>query len=137
MIMTNATLADSYVADTVAFVLRIEQRRLGEQAQALFAAMEAKQITIVVPGMVFAEILYLNERGRISASLQDVVAYMQQHSHCQEYPLSQAVVDAAAQIQDIPELHDRLIAATARLLNVALITNDHKTQESQFVQTVW
>jgi predicted nucleic acid-binding protein len=135
--MNNATLVRSYVADTVALVLRIEQRQLGTHAQATFAAMEAGASNIFVPGMVFAEILYLRERNRISASLQDVSAYMQQHPHCQEYPLSQTVVDAAVEIQDIPELHDRLIAATARLLNVALITNDHKIQESQFVQTVW
>ena len=135
--MSNATLASSYVADTVALVLRIEQRQLGAHAHATFAAMEAGATTIFMPGMVFAEILYLRERNRISASLQDVSAYMQQHTHCQEYPLSQAVVNAAVAIQDIPELHDRLIAATARLLNSALITNDSKIQASNFVQTVW
>ena len=103
MIMSNATLASSYVADTVALVLRIEQRQLGAQVQAAFAAMEAGATNIFLPSMVFAEILYLRERNRISASLQDVSTYLQQHTHCQEYPLSQAVVHAAFAIQDIPK----------------------------------
>lgn len=51
--------------------------------------------------------------------------------------MSFAVVENASQITDIPELHDRLIAATAKSLNLDLITNDPKIQASQFVSTVW
>jgi hypothetical protein len=47
------------------------------------------------------------------------------------------VLQSAAQITDIRELHDRLIAATARLLDVALITNDPVIHASAFVKTVW
>lgn len=48
-----------------------------------------------------------------------------------------AVVQSAAQITDIPELHDRLIAGTARTLDLDLITNDPIVQASAFVRTVW
>ena len=51
--------------------------------------------------------------------------------------MSRAVIEAAAQITDIRELHDRLIAATARWLKVALITNNPVIQGSAFVNTVW
>jgi predicted nucleic acid-binding protein len=47
------------------------------------------------------------------------------------------VICAAAQITDIPELHDRIIAGTARLLNLELITNDPVIRASQFVKSVW
>jgi predicted nucleic acid-binding protein len=40
----------------------------------------------------------------------------------------------ASQIDDIPEFHDRLIAATARYLDLPLITNDPVIIRSTFVQ---
>lgn len=137
MTMTNATHASSYVTDTVALVLRLEQRKLDEQARVLFDTMEAGGVTIYVPAMVFAEILYLQERSRITTSLQDVAAYIERYETCQEYSLTQAVVYAASEIQDVPELHDRLIAVNARALHAALVTNDSKIQASKLVQTVW
>ena len=51
--------------------------------------------------------------------------------------MSLAVIKASEQITDIRELHDRLIAGTARLLDLELITNDPAIQESSFVKTVW
>jgi predicted nucleic acid-binding protein len=47
------------------------------------------------------------------------------------------VVQAAAQITDIPELNDRLIAGTARSLGLELVTNDQVIQASRFVKTTW
>jgi PIN domain nuclease of toxin-antitoxin system len=47
------------------------------------------------------------------------------------------VVETAARITDIPELHDRLIAATAVYLAAPLVTDDGKISESAFVRTVW
>ena len=40
---------------------------------------------------------------------------------------------AASEITDIHELHDRLIAATARYLDLPLITNDPVIRASEFV----
>ena len=87
--------------------------------------------------MVFAEILYLAEKQRISLSLRAVAEHMEKFQNYREYPMSLAVIQAAAQITDIPELHDRLIAGTAQFLHLDLITNDPTIQASTFVRTVW
>ena len=63
--------------------------------------------------------------------------HLKKFQHYQEYPMSLAVIQAAALITDIPELHDRLIAGTARLLDLELMTNDPTIQASTFVRTVW
>jgi PIN domain nuclease of toxin-antitoxin system len=47
------------------------------------------------------------------------------------------IIKSAEQITDIPELHDRIISATAKLLNLELITTDTKIQNSAFVKTIW
>jgi len=135
--MTSSTLASEFVADTMALILQIEKRKMGQAARSIFSAMESGNTVIHVPAMVFAEILYHSEKGRINCSLADVSDYMKQHPNCQEFPFSFAVAEATAQITDIRELHDRLIAGTARLLNLELITNDPIIQASNFVKTVW
>lgn len=119
------------------FVLRLEQRRLGSRAKVLFEAMEAGSVIIHIPAMVFAEILYLSEKNRISLTLPSVEDYLARFPNCRGFPLSLHVVRAAGEITDIPELHDRLIAATARVHNVELITNDPVIQASAFVRTLW
>lgn len=135
--MTSSTLANEFVADTMALVLRIEKRKLGQTAKNIFLAMESGNTVIHVPAMVFAEILYHSEKGRIKCSLADVADYMKQHSNCREFQFNFAVAETTAQINDIRELHDRLIAGTAKFLNLELITNDPIIQASSFVKTIW
>jgi predicted nucleic acid-binding protein len=135
--MTAATLASEYVTDTMALVLRLERRKMSAGSAAAFEAMEKGTVTIYIPAIVFAEVLYLSEKHRITASLTSVAAYLNRYPNCKEQSLSLSVAETAAQISDIPELHDRLIAATARLLNRSLITNDPVIAASQFVNTIW
>jgi predicted nucleic acid-binding protein len=118
-------------------VLRIERRKLGLKARSIFDSVESGNATVYVPGLAFAEILYLSEKQRIVLSLHAVTDYLKRFPNYKEYPTSLAVILSAAQITDIPELHDRLIAGTARLLNLDLITNDPTIQASNFVRTVW
>lgn len=43
------------------------------------------------------------------------------------------ILKTAAEIDDIPELHDRLIAATAKYLDLPLITNDPEIGASRHI----
>jgi len=121
----------------MALVLRIENRKLGTAAKAAFNLVESGSATIWVPAIVLAETLYLSEKKRIGIALADVSHYLTRYPDCKQYPLDLAVVQAAAQITDVPDLHDRLIAGTACLLNRLLITNDPVIQASAWVTTVW
>ena len=135
--MSPFILAAEYVADTVALVVYLEKRRLGADSQAIFDSAENSNTIIHIPAIVFAEILYLSEKQRINITLQDVKNLLQSNPNFHEYPLTQVIIETAEQITDIPELHDRLISATARHLNLELITTDVKIQNSSFVKTVW
>lgn len=96
-----------------------------------------EQTTIHIPAIVFAEILYLSEKKRTSLTLADVKKYLQKFPNYREVPLNVEIIEHAEQIKDIPELHDRLITATAKYLNLKLITNDPKMNNSAFIETVW
>jgi len=54
------------------------------------------------------------------------------------YPLDQEIASAVAQIDRlaVPELPDRIIAATASHLDVPLLTRDERIQSS-VVRTIW
>lgn len=135
--MTPFTLAAEYVADTVALVVYLEKRQPGTASQTIFDSAENSNTIIYISAIVLAEILYLSEKGRISINLQDVKNLLQTNSNFRENPLTFEIIETAAQITDIPELHDRLISATARHFNLELITTDAKIQNSTFVKTVW
>ena len=135
--MTSSSPGTSVVADTMAVVLWLEKRRLPVQTRAIFQQASAGQVTIYIPGMVFAEILYLHERGRISASLADAIDLTTGRQGFREMPLSGKVAMAAARIDDIPELHDRLIAASGVSIGVPVVTNDPLMHASRWVTSFW
>lgn len=135
--MSGYILAAEYVADTVALVLYLEKRKSGAIAKQVFDSAETAATIIHIPAMVFAEILYLSEKKRITASLTDALDLMKNSPNFKELRMNGDIISCAAQITDIPELHDRLISASARFLNLELITSDAKIQNSNFVQTVW
>ena len=83
------------------------------------------------------EILYLSERRRIPLGLATLEELLTQSSNYAVVPIGLEVVKAAAAIDDIPELHDRLIAGTAAWLGIPILTNDLVMRSSQHVQTLW
>jgi PIN domain nuclease of toxin-antitoxin system len=83
------------------------------------------------------EIGYLSEKGRIDVSIPDVLKHLSHFSNYSEQPLTFEIVSESYKITDIPELHDRLIAGTAKFLDLELITNDPLIQASTFVKTIW
>jgi predicted nucleic acid-binding protein len=135
--MNSFILADEYVTDTMALILHLENRKSSQTVRQIFDSADSGKTTIYIPAMVLAEILYLAEKQRISLNLHEVEKHLKKYQTYQEVPLSFEIIQNAQQITDIPELHDRLIASTAGFLNLALITNDPKIENSQFVNTIW
>ena len=90
-----------------------------------------------IPAIVFAEIAYLSEKKRIDTNLQAVKKYIDDYPKIKQLPLSLETVFFAFEIDDIPELHDRLIAASGKQLNLSVITNNPEIMMSVQVDTLW
>ena len=135
--MNDSILSCDYVTDTMALVLHLEGRKSSENVRQIFEAADSGEITVHIPTIVFAEILYLSEKGRIRLKLSDLQKHLASFSNYKQIPLSFEIVQNAQKISDIPELHDRLISSTANFVNLELITNDPKMQNSAFVKTIW
>ncbi len=126
-----------YVVDTMAVVLRLEKRKLGRKVKAIFDEAEKGRATLFVPAMVLAEIGYLSERNKIDTNLKEVKDYCLKYPTVQVEAITEETIHKSFEIDDIPELHDRIIAGTARLKNLELITNDPRIIDSKFVSTIW
>lgn len=123
----------SFVTDTQALVkFMLGKKVIDDVCHQAFLDADRGENTIIIPAVVLMEVLYLFEKNRISVDLIQTEALMQSKNY-QFEPLSLEILKAASEIDDIPELHDRLIAATARYLDLPLITNDPVIISSQHV----
>ena len=126
-----------YVSDIMAIVSYLSKRRLPPSVKQVFQSADVGLCTIFIPAIVAVEISYLSEKGRIDVSLADLRQHISHYSTYQFQPLTFEIIDVCVQITDVPELHDRLIAATAKSLGLPLITNDPLIQKSTFLTTFW
>jgi predicted nucleic acid-binding protein len=123
-----------YVTDTQALVkFMMGKKVINEKSHQAFIDADKGKCTIIIPAIVLMEVLYLFEKNRIDISLFDTEVLLTSKNY-QFEPLSLEILKTASEITDIPELHDRLISATARYFDIPIISNDPLIQKSKFVK---
>ncbi len=105
-----------------------------EQASSSGQPIDLSAISIV-------ELCYLVERGRIPVLVLKrlLPSLNQPNSEIVIAPLDQAISLAIQQVDRaiVPEMPDRIIAATALCLDCPLVTRDHKIQAFNGITTIW
>ncbi|MGC8494629.1 MAG: PIN domain-containing protein, partial [Syntrophobacteraceae bacterium] len=115
---------DRFVTDTQALIKFMTGKKvIDDVSNNAFLAAERGEAVIIIPATVLMEVMYLFEKHRIDISFLHMEELLKSRNY-QFEPLGIEALKAASIIEDIPELHDRLIAATARYLDLPLITND-------------
>ena len=119
----------------------LETGRLSNPASTLLDQTVNNGELIYLSAISIVEICFLIERGRLPAIVLERLteAMNQPDSSVVLVPLDQAISLTIPQIDraTVPEMPDRIIAATALHLNLPLITRDHRIQALQNVQTIW
>jgi PIN domain nuclease of toxin-antitoxin system len=114
--------------------------RLGPNATQIFDECDQGMIVIYIPTICLVEIVYLQEKGRIPTNLRTLLSSRLQAgtTGLTLVPLTAEVADAVARIPraEVPDMPDRIIAATALHLGLPLISRDRKIQLSS-VPTIW
>lgn len=128
------------VIDThIAIWALTEPHMLSVDAKAALIAAEANGI-ILISSMTLIELVYLTEKGKVAADVLTLLrdALDDATTAFRLYDIDRAVADAVALIPRaiVPDMPDRIIAATALYLNLPLVSADHKIQASN-VQTIW
>jgi PIN domain nuclease of toxin-antitoxin system len=126
-----------YVADTMAIVLYLENRKLPNKIKTIFTDTANGKSTICFSAVSLMEIGYLSEKLRIDTNISYVLQLIESNKNFTIHSLDSITIIEAFRIKTVPELHDRLITATASILNATLITNDPIIRKSQYVYTIW
>mgnify|MGYP001788940624 CR=1 FL=1 len=96
--------------------------------------------TVFFSSITLAEIVYLSERGRINSNTLDLLLREVESDDALlvEIPFDRNIALTLRQVDrsQIPDLPDRIIAATALYLNVPVISRDRRIQLSS-IDTIW
>ena len=133
---------NAYVTDTHALLWHLSRdRALSQKAAGICEQADAGQTEIIVPAICLVEMIYLCERQRVPVDrMQKVLQLMQlRESKYRFAPLDLSIVAAMQQIERgaVPDMPDRIIAATALHLALPLITRDSKLNACQMLECVW
>lgn len=129
------------VVDTHAIVwYPLSDPRLSLRAADALDSATAGGELIHVPSICLVELTYLVEKGRLPAVARHrlVEALDDPTTPCLLAPLDRAVVDAIGSVSrsEVPDLPDRIVAATAAALGAPLISRDAKIRASR-IHTIW
>lgn len=95
---------------------------------------------IYVSPITVIEVIYLVEKGRLSQqNLADLKTTLHQSNtgfKIQPFDLAIAEVLETISRDQIPDMPDRIIAATAKHLGLPLVTRDHQIQTAD-IETIW
>jgi PIN domain nuclease of toxin-antitoxin system len=128
------------IADTHALIwYLLDSPRLSASASAQFEACRTTGARVGVSSISIVELIYLIEKERIpSTTLPLLQESLSVHPALLEIiPISHTVALAVQQVsrQQVPDLPDRIIAATALHLGVPLITRDRQIRFSD-IETI-
>jgi PIN domain nuclease of toxin-antitoxin system len=129
------------IADTHAAIWYLfSDPRLGNAASAFIDATLASGDHIGVSSISLAEMVYLIEKARIpGTALKDLnAAIADSRAVLKHVPLDENVAMKMTEVprQDVPDLPDRVIAATALLRRVPVLSRDDRIRSSS-IKTIW
>ena len=124
-----------YVTDTHPFIWYLAGK-LPSKIDEIFTSAEKGESIIFIPTIVLAECLYLAEIGRIELDFDALLGKIEISSNFVPVSFNFQVVKILPEIK-LRDLHDRIIVATAKLLNAKLITKDREIRDSGIVEVVW
>lgn len=127
-----------FIVDTHALAWYFtKDERLGEEALKVFRNSVLGKAIIIVPTIVLAELIDIIDKKRIKTDYEELLNKIEESANFEIYPLDINVLKILRSIPEIYELHDRIIVATAKLLEAKVITKDENIKSSNLVEIVW
>jgi len=119
-----------------------DSSKLSTDALVAFEEAEQNGLPIYVPAIILVEVRYLVEKGRdiFESDFQLIIGELNSSSSALTFaPLNQSIAENLEKISRavVPDMPDRLIAATAFSLNLPLISKDGKIRKLTNVNVIW
>jgi PIN domain nuclease of toxin-antitoxin system len=126
-----------YLLDTVAVIRYFSGiGKIGKKAKAIFDMKTENENRLVISVVSLMEILYLSEKSRIPINLKETLKQMKISPIYMVADLTSEVIQVAETV-DFDELHDRLILATAKWLDIPVISSDSRFHSVKDIQVIW
>jgi PIN domain nuclease of toxin-antitoxin system len=134
--MSAAAVADTHAAIWYLFA----DSRLSASAKNALDRAASDGRKVLVSAITLAEMVYLFEKSRISREVYDRLcgALADPEHILVEAPLTVAIADSMRRVPrvQVPDMPDRIVAATALYFNVPVISRDSRILASD-VTTIW
>jgi len=125
-----------YLLDTVTLVRHFTGiGRIGSEASRILDS-EDNGHNFVISVVSLMEVMYLAEKNRIEINLTESLDLIESSSKYMIVNLNPEIL-RVAENTEFYELHDRLILATAKWLNVRVISSDSKFADVEGTEVVW
>lgn len=111
--------------------------RLSAAASAVFQLAETGNATVIVPAIVVAEFYYLSVKLGHPLEPSTFLAALDSVGGIELSELGRAQLERLGRFPEVPEMHDRLIAAEADVIGAPVVTRDEALTASTWISTIW
>ncbi|MBK5274218.1 MAG: PIN domain-containing protein [Desulfuromonadales bacterium] len=126
-----------YLADTVTIIRQFSKSgSIGKEARNILAGTDIGKHRIYISVLSLAEIMYLSQKNRIAIDLAETIRIINASDNYRIVDLTPDIVTIADKL-DFYELFDRMIIATAKFLDIPLISPDEAIRQSNLIPVIW
>lgn len=128
----------NYVTDTHALLWWfIDSPKISSSASEIFKICERGEIIIFIPSIVIAELISIFDKKRVSFNFRNLFKKIRTSENFILIALDYPILEKMVALKEVPELHDKIIASTAKYLKVPIITKDKTLQSQPSIRTIW
>ena len=129
---------EQFVIDTHALWWYLNSpEMLTPNTSSILSMATAGDVTVVIPAIVVAELYYLSVKRGDPIILSEFMSAVKDARGFKFSDLGWTQLEQLDLFQEIPEMHDRLIAAESMVLDAPVITRDRAFSDSSRIETVW
>jgi len=124
-------MADLYVVDTHVLIWYFTgSKRLKPALREKIDDIRNRNGRLLVPTIVLAEALAIAEKGKVEFDFAEMQRIIREEPEFEVISFSPEIFHTVVQVHNVPELHDRIIVATARFYGAGILTKDREILES-------
>ncbi len=124
-----------YVVDTHYLVYYL-LNKLPPSLEPVFKSVERGDSVAVLPTITLIELIHLSEKERIDLDAKSVLSDIAAAQNFIPFPLNFEVAAKVPNLIKLRDFHDRIVVATALLLNAKLLSKDSKIIDSGYIEVI-
>jgi len=126
-----------YLLDTVVLIRHfVGKGKIGRKALWILESIENSDNSLLISVISLMEVMYLSEKNRIDISLGETLDSINSSSKYVIIDLNADILRVAETI-NFYELHDRLILATTKWLQIPILSCDGKFNAVKAIDVIW